>query len=854
MKRVLVRWISLRHLARAPLRTLLVLLGIALGVAMLVATAAVNESVRRAFSESVHRVIGPADLVVSGGEVGVGVELIDALVEVEGVAHVAGVLEVTTQHRSGRSLLVLGVDLLGDRHFLDLPGEGGLDPVDDALELVNDPHGILISDRLASELSLTVGSTLALLTPEGLHDFRVHGLIAAKGPAASFGGQVAVMYIDAAQLSFGREGRVDRIDLAIAPGARLEAVQGRVEACVRGRGEVARPGGRVRRLAAILGPFAAGIQVAGLIALLVGMFIIYNAVSIAVVQRRREIGILRAVGATRGRITRLFVAEAVVLGLVGSTLGLILAQQIAGVALAQVAPTVSLLYLPILPGPPQIGSGLALAGIAVGVVTTVIAAYGPARRAAAIDPAETVRPVKDRLSTRPVPDRVLLWVALGLLAVAGAVASGGSLGLGFLAIGIALGSTALSSPAALIALSAGTRRPAERALGIPGRLAIDNVRCTLERSARTVAALAVAVASSLCAASWGRTLEVSIMSWVNDTIPADLTVTNGSPLPDRANIPLPAEAVEALAAIPGVQLVSPVRIVSHDLGPLRVQLISQPTGPYLRAMAAKGLGMRVIDGDEPILGEELEAAPLVLLSENAARRLSLRAGDRTRIRTPSGEHEIGVRAVIIDYTSDLGMVLLDRRWFSEWWGDVSLDSADLYLAPGADPATVAAEARRRLGGHQGIFVSTSSELRSHIERVVLDSVAILRSTDLVAIIVAILGVIGTMIAAVLDRRREIGVLRAIGATRRQVVTAIAVESGFLGLAAAILGALASVPLGLIFVHVVALDATGWHLDYQFPWLSALMVGGSVVIAAVLAGLFPGRVAARASVKDALVYE
>ncbi len=849
----LIRWISIRRFTGTPLRSLLVVFGIALGVAMLVATAAVNRSIHTAFVDAVGRVIGKSDLVVSGGEIGIPAELLEEIADVEGVAHVAPVLQITTRIASGGALLILGVDLLGDRHFLPFTDAGGDDLLEDPLELINDPRGILVSKRLAEQSALPVGGTIRILTPDGAEDFHVRGILVDEGPAASYGGQVAVMYLDGAQASFGRADRLDRIDVAVAAGQSITDVENRIRSIVGERGSVEEPGGRTRRLAAILRPLEVGVQVTGFIALLVGMLLIYNTVSIAVAQRRREVGILRAVGATKQSVVALFVLEALVLATPGSLIGLAIAGPIAQVALAKATPNVSQFYLPIRPEQPSVDLELALAGLALGLLAALFASWWPARRAASIDPIDAMRRVRDRRGDDGVPHRAMLACGLALSLPAVVFASLGTLWSGLAAIAVIVAGALLCAPAFVRLFGALARRIADACFGVPGVLAVDNVLRSLGRSALTVAALTVSVGSAVCIGSWARSLEVSLITWIDQTIPADLSVTCGSPLADQQNVPFRADTIAQLEKIDGVREILPVRIASQEIGGWRFQLVSQPAVAFFAALSAKGLALQVIDG-EPLAGRELEATPSVILSENAARRLGVKSGDAVEMPTPTGMKRLPVRAVIVDYTSDVGMAFIDRKWFTQYFQDDLVDTADLYLDPGADTDAVAAAVRAQLGGYGSIFVSSSADLRREVRRIVVDAVAVTRSTDLVATIVALLGVVGMMLATVFDRIREIGLLRAIGATRRQIAIALVVESSFLGMAAALLGIMASIPMGLTFIHVVALDATGWRLDYHFPWHVAVEVGLLVATTAALAGVLPGRAAAQIDVKDALSYE
>lgn len=852
----LLREVSLRHLLHSPMRTLLVLFGIGLGVAMLVATTAVNRSLVGAFTETVGRVAGKADLVVTNGDVGVPSELVEAILGTKGVAHAAGTLEVVTRQPGGDGpLLVLGVDFLGDRYFLPYKASEGEDAVEDPLELINDPSGILVSRKLATRQKLELGGTLALVTGAGTKDFRIRGILEDEGPTAAFGGQVAVMYSDALMLSFGRGERVDRIEVAAAPGVAPSDLQVVLQTLVDGRGRVERPEGRAQHLAGILGPLEAGIQVAGLIALLVGMFLIYNAVSVAVAQRRREIGILRAIGVSQGRVVATFSLEAGILGFFGSLFGLLLAHGLAQLALDQTTGNVSQFYAPIQPPPPQITLDLGVWGVAAGMFATLIAAYLPARAAAQVDPVETLRRARTSASARRrLPHRRLLLLgALALIpAFVTAWLGGQVLVLGFVSLGFFVAAATLFVPSFVVLFRAVLAGPFERLLGIPGRLAVDNVERSLERSVLTVAALMVSVASGVCIASWGQSLETSMMDWVEQSVPADVLITAGSPLADQHNVPFRPDMMERLHTIPGVQVVQPARIINQEVGPVRLQLLSLNTDRYLAQQARRGRQLKYTEGRVEV-GEML-AAPRIMLSENGAHKLKKRPGDTVEIDTPTGRHAFEVRAVFVDYTSDQGLGFIDRRWFQEYWQDDLVDSMDLYLANGADVDQVVAEVKRRFGDDRALFITPAAKLREEIRRVVSQSLAILKSTDFITLSVALLGVIGTMLAAVIDRIREIGVLRAVGATRRQVAISVVTEAGFLGLASALTGLLLGVPMGLVFVRTVALASTGWHVDYSFPVIAAARVALTVVVTAALAGLLPGRRAAEMDVTEALAYE
>ncbi len=860
----LVRFVSLRHIASSPMRSLLTLLGVALGVAMVVGMTASNESVLHAFDEMVDRASGKADLEVTGDESGVDQGLVDELAaRPDLVAHVAGRIEQTSflegpsPGQPGERVLILGVDFLGDKEFLPFQTEGGADVIADPLAFLNDPNAILVSDTLAKAEHLSPGSTLRLRTTEGMTDFRVEAVLEETGKTRAFGGQLVVLFLDAAQLAFERRGHVDHVDIALAKGVDVGTAKAALQAIVGKRGSVDRPSKRASQVAQMSKSFQLGLEIQGMIAMLVGMFLIYNSVSVSVAQRKREIGILRSVGVTRRRVAGVFLAEAFVTGGLGGLLGVALGGGLARVVVGQFAPEISRFYENIAPPVPRVTLSLALFGVAVGLVATVLAAWIPARRASHTSPVESLRRDLHATSRARTPVRVLAIVGAVFLAAALLLARVRLVYVGFASLGLILLASACLTPLALVLLGRVFAPIAQRLFGLPARLGIDNVSRELGRSALTTSALMLATSMSVTIASYTNAYEASCMDWIEQSIPADIFVTAGSPLVDRNTVAFSPTLKDALSEVSGIDRIDMVRSLTATSHGLRIEILSLGSEVYLAHVAEKKY-RRVLDGPDPPPVDILSREPAVFVSENFSGRTGLHAGDSLELTSPTGAHVFKIAAVVVDYSSDQGWMMMDRRWATLYWQDERVEALDIYLRPGTDPEDAAARIRRRLSAStastDGLFVTTNASLKGEVRHAIRQTFAVSKSSEIVALAVAVLGIIGTMLAAVIDRIREIGVMRAIGATRRQVLAAVLAEAGFLGLASVIVGVVASIPSTFVFVRVVGYAATGWNVPFRFPAEAVLRVGSSVILFALLAGLLPGWRAARLEITRALAYE
>jgi len=853
----LVRLLSIRHLLHSPLRSALTIGGVAVGVATLVAVTAINRSVMQAFRSTVDTVSGRADLTVAAAESGFDESVLEAVKQVPGVTHASAALTAVAPVAGapGESLYVLGVDFLDDGYFRDYRGAGtDLGNLADDLELLNSTDRMLVSERFARDHGLKPGSTFNLITAAGEQPFVVHAVIEEEGPIKAFGGWVGVMFLGSAQEAFHRGRSVSRIDVAVDHAMSFDEVKAAVARAAGPQFEVDRPSRRGGTVEKMVLSFQMGLNLGSGVALMVGVFLVYNTVSIGVVQRRREIGIARALGASARQIRVLFTLEAMVMGALGTAIGSPFAIVLARSAIDVVSRTVSTLYVQVHASDVRPGEVELVLGAVLGIAGSAVAALRPAIAASRVQPVEALR--RDIAAGADAGLR-RSPIVLGLLALA--LAYPASLLpapienfplFGYVAVFLVLAGSTFLMPWLLRRLHRLYAPPAERLLGVAGRLAADNFARAPGRTAVPSSALAIGVGMTVCIAGFVGSFQSSSQSWIDQSVPADLFITSSAKLAGVRNVPMRPELADEMARLPGVWAVDLVRIYQTDALGLRVMVLSLT--PEIHDSRGS---MGVVQGTLPTPEQRREG--WVSISENLSRRRGLRPGDSFPMATPSGLLTYKVAAVVREYTSDQGTIFVDREQFVKQFQDDRVDTFEIYLDDPGDAKALEAvrrEVTARWGAKHHLYVLSNHELRAEAHNTIDSAFSVTYAMEAVAVLLALLGVVNTLLAAVLDRTREIGLLRAVGASRRHVLRLFAGEAGLIGLSGGLVGVAAGLVTGLIIVHVIGVQATGWSFPYLFPLATAVQMVSAASLCAVLAGLYPADRAAGLDVVEALAYE
>lgn len=851
-----LKTVSLRHFRLHLLRTALTVLGIALGITVFVGIKLVNDATLGSFRQMINNVAGRAQIEVSRGRSGFEEHVFDDVQKVSGVAKATPLIRSSAylENAANDTVIILGVDTLADKDFRTFTAEeDGKEAEDiDALQFLNSPDSVLITDVLAKRYGIKKEDTLRVVTGAGLKELTVRAVLAEKGAAKVFGGNLLIMDVYSAQTVLEREGRFDQIDIILADGAGRDKV---IEALRKKLGTgftIDHPGSRSGQVENMLKSFQQILTIMSLLSLFVGMFLIYNTFSMAVAQRRREIGILRAMGVSADQVRNTFMTEAFTLGAIGAAIGAVAGYALARQLTAVVAQTISTAYFKlnieqITMTPLDLGLIFGL-----GTVTSMVSAYWPARHAATISPLEAMSPIAMEATAKRAYLKYF-YIGLGLFALQFVglymqsgetnpmVGAGASL-LGFLAL-------TLLSPI-LIIIVGEIFSPILKALfSVEGKLGSDNLTRAPGRTSVTVSALMIGISLAVAVKGTMLSFQQSVLEWLHQSVTADLVIRSSSALPGPDAVDMPETLGDEIKQLAGVADVNRFRMVQQEFKGTNVVLYSVQMPEYRKY--SPGIW---IEGEADKVYDAVTGKDAVYVSENFMNRFNLHTGSTIELNTPTGPKSFVIEGVRVDYMSDQGVIGMDRGTFKKHWQDAGVDSYDVFIKQGADVAAVRDAIAGSVGGQYRLVLQTNAEYRNEVQTAIKQSFRITYAMEAIAIIIAVIGIINTLMVSVLDRTREIGMLRAIGFTKEQIRKVIVSEAGVMGIIAGAFGAASGIGFTLIITQIILREVIGWTTPFVFPTVSVATGFLLAVFVSMGAGFYPAWKAASTNIIRALEYE
>jgi len=833
MNRVLLL-ASIRHQIKHPWLLLLSLLGIALGVAVVVAIDLTNRSALKSFTEATDALSGQATHRVMARPKGVNSEVYVDLRITLGLRDIAPVVEgfANSSQFKGESFRILASDSFARTPFDFNTQVSGDDAMD---RLLTEPASVFLFENTAERLGLALESRIEVNVNGKPQALTVVGLIpVSENLKAHAVENLIVMDIAAAQELFGLHDYLTRIELFLpeATPELLSEISSHLPVGTKLTAVENEQGG----IAQLTRAFRTNLNAMSLLALLVGVFIIYNSMSFSVVQRRKLFGSLRAMGVTGVEIARLVLVEALLIGLLGALIGVILGVVLCQALLAMVGQTMSDLYSQSGTVVLSLDGGLLLKGVVLGVIASFVAAIVPMLEVIKTTPRIAMQhsameqKVGNILPKLAMAGGVLLLVALLIIAT-----SEDSLNLSFLAIFLWIIGYVLLIPLCVARGVKSLHQRLSHRMGLMVSMVFQGLHRNLSRTAVALAAMTVAVATTLGVTTMTGSFRDAVTHWIEHSLQADVYLSMPSQHDlvkltslDQSLI----KQVENLEAVNAISLARRVRLQA-SLGPVELLAFKLPEQGFR--------GFELLTGDVDVAWQAYSTAkPFALVSEPYAYRYKVGVGDTIELASPTGQQAFEVNGVFRDYGSEHGKVVIPLMLYRQFWLDEGVDSLGVYInRSGSEVEDVLlAEIKSMLPIDTPVLIRSKASIRDATITVFNRTFVITDVLRLLTLLVAGVGILATLMALQLERGREFAILRATGLTVGQLRRLLFSETGLLGFIAGVL----AIPLGLslayLLIHVINKRSFGWgmslHVDVSHIFIALLLS----VVTALVAAIYP----------------
>jgi len=826
-----------RHSTAHPLQSLLLVLGIALGVAVIVAIDLANAGVSRSFQLSTESLTGKATHQILGGPMGLDQEIYRRLRVDLGLRKAAptiqGILKV--QELNGKTMSLMGVDPFAESGFRNYMQSGGTSLSEKVLiPFLTEAQGVLLSQDLAEKHGLKVGSELTLLNRGKETSVKILGLLQSKDSLtrSALSGLLLTDIATAQEiLEMGK--RISSIDLILESEEEVRQIQKILPASVR----VLPAKSQASAIREMSRSFELNLTAMSLLALLVGMFLIYNTVTFSVVQRRRLLGILRSLGVTQREIFTMILSESLLLGIVGTVLGLLLGTALGFGTLKVVTRTIDDLYFTLTVNQFYLSPFSLMKGTVVGLTACFFSSFFPALEATRVTPHQAMG--RSHLESRIlsfIPWLTGFGAILFLIGVLCLAIPTRSLGLSFVGLFALVFAMALWVP---LWTQVGMKWLIQLFSWYPGiiwKLSSRNVTRSLSRSAVSIASQMIAVSVIVGVGTMVGSFRLTVIQWLEDTIKADIYVSSAIRYSN-----LNQGFLGELKSLPGIQAIYTAKSIPITSGSLIVlnEDLSKRTWLW-----TAGSSQQVYPAFD---------AGAVFISETYAwnHQLEGAEGLKITISTDQGPQEFPVAGIYSDFSSPKGVVIMKESTYQSYWKDWGVTAVALFVQKEFQVDQVIDQIEKQYSQDYSFRALSNAGIRQAAIETFDRTFTITIALQILAALVAFIGILNTIMALMLERVREIGILRANGLTRTQLWQLILAESGLLGSIAGLFALPLGTLMAWILVFIINKRSFGWTLEFLPQWESYAQALSVSIIAALIAGIYPAYKIARVPISQAL---
>lgn len=825
------------------------MLGIMVGVAVIVAIRLTQHSAFEAFDAATHTTVGHASHRLVGTDGSIEHDRIRRIATSYPGIPMSPVIQrrVTLPEHGLRGIEMLGIDPISRRQ---ITSNGRRDPVlFDPAELIAESMTAVVSQATADQLNVGIGSTIKIQTGTNIAQLKIIALLPPAHLPGGLVNDVLIMDIATAQEVLQIFHGVSHVNLRIDKPTLARKLNREIAAHHATEIELIDLASESLAVKRMTAAFYSNLNALSLMALLVGMFLIYNTEMFLVLQRREILGRLRALGVSRQQILRSVLIEATCIGIVGSLGGIAFGILLANGLLGFVSTTINDLYFETSIDTLYVSPATLLLSIFVGVTATLVAAFVPALQATRMEPNLAInehglRPLEVRqvciaTSVIFIMCNALAWLVLEYFQSPNA----GFAGICFVVIGFAA-----LCPVAIIVLATLTRSLIGSQRLLPERLGLRTVSVTLSRTGTATAALMIATAASIGIGIMVTSFRTSVSDWLDSALRADLYIAD-SRFDNQLNKDrIPHEVIERIERLPEVVATSNV---------LRRKIGSQNGQLQLSAFTLNNhaqMGFRFKAGDPSSIWQLWEEHDVAVITEPYAYHHGMSVGDALRVKTDAGERQLEIVGIYLDYASERGSVSISRATYDRHWHTSGYDGIGIYGDPAVEERALTAAITASIGDNTTLIVNSTAELKKTSLEVFDRTFLITELLRAIAVIVSFIGVLGALLAQQLERTQQYGILRAIGFSTPEMSRTVLTQTTLLGITAALLAIPVGILIGVILIEVVNPRSFGWSMTMQIPAALIIKSCAIALLAALCAGLYPSYRAARIEPADAMRYE
>ena len=823
--------LALAYFRQRKLRATLTTLSVAIAIAALVAVQGLNGSIDYATGELAGLLGGNAQLEVKAPQGGMSESLLTTVQKTAGVQLAVPFVQISAQIKELPGFTtVMGIVPGQDEKIRTYHVKQGRMPAKDQRE-------IAVPKELLRGKPVQVGDIWQIQTMQGMQDFSLVGILEDSGVARAKSGAVVFMPMTTAQKAFGLEGKLSYISVVLQNSENVLAVQKALQESLGNSVEVLTPVRRSENTDKMLVFLKSLDNVYGFMGLFLALYVLNNSMRVSVSEQRSQLGILRALGWQRWEIHKLILAQALLIGVIGSSLGLILGTYLAQGLLSSVSDTLRDVYKVYIPRIHFTALDYAIIWLA-GVLACLISVWLPAWKAASIAPIEAMNSQYSNTELGYPRWRVLVGAMLMITSWA-ILIYGNNMSLLFEAAltGIVIGAAVLMPPILILFLRR-LEPLAETFFGLEGRLGISSFRRSPRRAVAAGMPILLGLAVALGFQGILASVNQTMVNYVNALISPDIVITQGLQTASSNQVGLPEWLLERVRKVDGVRVVAGIRTtgIQWQGNPVDLQLydiaewrqFSDP--PVLEPRSEEAL-------------DALEQEGQIWISQSMALKYGLHIGQALAIPTPAGTIEFPIVGITRDFYSYNGSVYMNRQDYIRYWGDYTIDYVWLALEPGVSPELVRDRLEANLKSDFRVQVALASDYLDSMLKLTRSITDIFNLVIIVSLLVAAAGTANSMLISVLERVHEIGTLRSVGLTRGQIRSMFMIEAGSLFL----VGFILAIPVAAIIQIAGTMfdkNTIGWALEVFIPWTKNIGVAIAMALVVGLSAVYPAWLASK----------